>query len=150
MTMIDHNDYWLLKEADWLTWMRSKVQLVLSLLVPNSKPAILNMDSFISSSQIYSKPVLFFISCQTVYLVQSEPKFTNQVTEATFVVGPGAVKINRAIQSLLEHCPPTTGCCLVTEHIKGTWTIRVDCINTADSLTGFVQLSTVLNCWRKM
>ena len=35
--------------------------------------------------------------------------------------------------------PPPTGCCLVTEHIKGAWTIRVDCINTADSLTRFAQ-----------
>ena len=61
-----------------------------------------------------------------------------------FVVIPGAVKITRAIHSLLRDCPPPIGSSLVTKYIKGTWTSWVDCVNTADPWTGFVQLSTVL------
>ena len=95
-------------------------------------------------SQIYSKHVVCLVSCQAVYYVQSEPKFTDKVTEAIFVVIPGAVKITRAIHSLLRDCPPPIGSSLVTKYIKGTWTSWVDCINTADLWTGFVQLSTVL------
>ena len=132
------------------TWVGSKAQLVLSPLARHCKHVVLGVSSFACSVlQIYSKPVFCF--CQTVYLVQSQPKLIIQVTEATFVVGPAAVKINGAIQSLLEHWPPPTGCFLVTEHIKGAWTIRVDCVNTADSMTGFVQLSTVLkHCWENI
>ena len=77
-------------------------------------------------------------------LVQSKPKLAIQVTKPPLVVSPAAVEINRAVQSLLEHCPPPSGCCLVTEHIKGTLTIRVDCINIADSFASFVTLSAVL------
>ena len=61
-----------------------------------------------------------------------------------FVVIPGAVKIIRAIHSLLRDCPPPIGSSLVTKYIKGTWTSWVDYVNTADPWTGFVQLSTVL------
>ena len=61
-----------------------------------------------------------------------------------FVVIPGAVKIIRAIHSLLRDCPPPIGSSLVTKCIKGTWTSWIDCVNTADPWTGFVQLSTVL------
>ena len=60
-----------------------------------------------------------------------------------FVVILGAVKINRAIHSLLDHCLSPTGCSLVTIHIKGAWIIWVDQVNTADPSTGFVQLSNV-------
>ena len=61
-----------------------------------------------------------------------------------FVVIPGAVKIIRAIHSLLRDCPPLIGSSLVTKYVKGTWTSWVDWVNTADPWTGFVQLSTVL------
>ena len=77
-------------------------------------------------------------------VVQSEPKFAIQISEASIVVIPTAVEINRAIQSLLEHCPPPTGCCLVTEHIKGSSIIGVDGVNTACTFTGLVDSSTVL------
>ena len=84
-------------------------------------------------------------------LIQPQPKLAIQVTKAKLVIVPAAVEINRAVQSLLEHCPPPSGCCLVTEHIKGTLTIRVDCINTADSFASFVKLSAVLfSCSEKI
>ena len=131
------------------TWVCPKAQLVLSPLAGNCKHVVLGVSSFTCRVfQIYSKSVLYFR--QAVYLVQPQPKLAIQVTKAILVVGPAAVEINGAIQSLLEHCPPPTGCCLVTEHIKGAWAIRVDRINTADSLTGFELLSTVLTYWEKV
>ena len=97
---------------------------------------------------MYTELVLYSC-CKTVYLVQSQPKFNMQITKAIFVIGSAAIEVTRAIQSLLKHCPPPTGCRLVTEDTKGTVTIRVNCINTATCFTRFVQLSTVLlNCWK--
>ena len=53
------------------------------------------------------KPATLF--CQAINLVESEPKLPIQISKATFVVLPAAIEINRAVQSLLEHCPPPTG-----------------------------------------
>ena len=129
-----------------LTSLIANVQLILSQFVPNPKPAILNVNGFVSFyCQMYSKHVVCFVSCQAVYYVQSEPNFTYKVTEAIFVVILGAVKINRAIHSPLKDCPPPTGSSLVITYIKGDWTSWVDCVNTADLWTGFVQFSTVLD-----
>ena len=101
------------------TWLSSKAQLVLSPLARNCKHVVLGVSSFTCRVfQIYSKSVLCVR--QAVYLVQSQPELAIQVTKAILVVGPAAVEINGAIQSLLEHCPSPTGCCLVTEHIKDT------------------------------
>ena len=85
---------------------------------------------------------------QVVYLVQSNSKFTDQVTETMFGVIPCAVKIDRAIHSLLDHCLSPTGCSLVIIYIKGAWTVWVDCVNIVDPSTRFVQLSAVLSYWR--
>ena len=84
-------------------------------------------------------------------LVQSEPKFTVQISKASFVVVPAAVEINRAVQSLLEHYPAPTGCCLITNHVKGAGIVRIDGINTADSFSIVVELSTAFlqNCSKK-
>ena len=80
---------------------------------------------------------------------QSKPIFTNEeLTEAIFVVNPAAVEINEAIQPLLDHCPSSTSPCLVVIYIKGRFFIRIDCVNTADSLTAFEKLSKVLGCWK--
>ena len=59
-------------------------------------------------------------------------------------------KINRAVQSLLEHCPAPTVCCLVTIHFKGSSLVRVDGVNAAVSKTSFVQLSAVSVYWKTM
>ena len=53
-------------------------------------------------------------------------QFTTQITETNFVIAPCKEKLNRTVQSLLEHCPPPTGCCLVTKHIKGRQIVRFD------------------------
>ena len=77
-------------------------------------------------------------------LVQSQPKFTIQVTKATFVVVPVAVEINRAVQSLLEHSPSSTVRCLVTKYIKGRQLIRFNGVNTISWFTrGFVDFCAV-------
>ena len=66
-----------------------------------------------------------------------------------FVVIPGAPEIIEAIQPLLDHCPSSASCCLGAIYIKGSFVIRVDCIDTANSLTAFEKLSTVPGCWKK-
>jgi len=68
-----------------------------------------------------------------VDFVQSEPKFTIQITETSLVIAPVKEKINRTVQSLLEHCPTPTGCCLV----------RFDGVHTVFSSARFVDISTV-------
>ena len=89
------------------------------------------------------------VSRQAVDLFQSKPIFTNEeITEAIFVVNPVAVEINEAIQPLLDHCPSSTSPCLVAIYIKGRFVIKIDCVKTADSLTAFEKLSTVLGCWK--
>ena len=136
-----------------LTCRISKVQLVFRFLVSNFKPRIFSVQSVSRNQKLlivypknYSKPVFCLILSQAADLLQSKPIFTNEeITEAMFVVIPGAVKINGAIQSLLDHCPSSTSCRLVAIYIKGSFVIRVDCINTADSLIRVVKLSTVLS-----
>ena len=123
----------------------------MNFLTLNTKPFVLSVNSF---ARIYSQIHAEFIFClvlrQALDLVQSEPKFTNEkITESLFKIFPGAVEINNAIHSLLDHCPSSTSCRLITIHIKGTWTIRVDCINTTDGSAVFVKLSAVLICWEK-
>ena len=133
-----------------LTRVRSNTQLVFAFLTGDAKEAVLGVSCFsVRVCKIRSKPASLF--CQAVILVKSEPEFTIQVSEASFVVIPAAVEINRAAQSLLEHCPSPTGCSLITVHIKGTGIVGVDRVNTVGSLTSFVELSTVLvNCKHKM
>ena len=53
--------------------------------------------------------LVLYCCCKTVYLVQSQPKLTIQITKAILVIGPAAIEVNRAIQSPLKHCPPPTG-----------------------------------------
>ena len=140
-----------INSIDKLTWVNSKTELVLCFLTGDGKVIVRGIRCLsFGVFQIDTKPKLRTVS-QAVYLVQSQPKFSIQITKPYLVVGPAKEEINRTVLSLLELCPPPTGCLLVTEHIKGTWAIRIDCINTADSLTGFVQLSTVLvNCEKKL
>ena len=124
----------------------------MNFLTLNTKPFVLSVNS---SARIYSQIHAEFIFClvlrQALDLVQSEPKSTNEkITESLFKIFPGAVEINNAIHSLLDHCPSSTSCRLIAIHIKGTWTIRVDCINTTDGLAAFVKLSTVLSWIREI
>ena len=124
----------------------SKTQFVFASLTSDTKEVVLSVSCFsIYVFKVNSKPASFF--CQAINLVQSEPKFTVQISKSSFVVIPTAVKINRAIQSLLKHCPPPTGCFLVTKHVKGTGIVRIDCINATYSLSSFVDFSTVLVNW---
>ena len=102
-------------------------------------------------SQIHAKFVFCLVLRQALDLVQSQPKFANEeITKSLFVLLPGAVEINSAIHPFLDHCPSSTSCSLVTIDIKGTWTIRVDCINTTDGLAALVKLSTVLSWIREI
>ena len=100
---------------------------------------VVSLVTAISTRRLFSR--------QAADLFQSKPIFANEeITEAMFVVIPGVVEINKAIQPLLYHCPSSTSCCLLAIYIKGSFVIRIDCINTADSLTAFENLGTVPGC----
>ena len=102
-----------------ITWKITEDQPVIVFLTCNTKQVILSISSFpFKVFQVHTQHAVIILS-QAVNLVQSKPKFTIQVTKATFVVGPFKVEINRAVQSLLEHSPSSTVRCLVTEYIKG-------------------------------
>ena len=129
-----------------LTRICSKTQLVFASLTCNTKNVVFSVSCFSSCVfKIHSKLASFL--CQVMNLVHSEPKLTVQISKASFVVVPAAVEINRAVQSLLEHCPPPTGCRLVTVHVEGTSVVGVDCIDTIVPFTSFEEFTTVLiNC----
>ena len=80
-----------------------------------------------------------------MYFVQSKPKLPIQATKASFVVSPVEIEINRAIQSFLEHSPPPTSCCLVTENIEGTRTVRVDRVDATALFAWIILISTVFS-----
>ena len=131
------------------TWICSQTQLVFTSLTCNTKEVVFSVSCFSSRLfKIHMKPASFF--CQSMNLVQSEPKLTIQISKASFVVIPASVEINRAIQSLLEHCPPPTVCRLVTIHIEGTCIVGVDGVDTAFPFTSFVEFSTVLVNFKDM
>ena len=76
--------------------------------------------------------------------MQTHTNLAREDTEAMFVVVPVAVEINRAVQSFLEHCPPSTGCCLVTVYFKGRQIIRFNGVHTVIWFTrGFVDFCAV-------
>ena len=121
----------------------SQTQLVFTSLACNTKKVVFSISCFSRRLfKIHMKPASLF--CQAMNLVQSEPKLTIQISKASCVVFPAAIEINRAVQSLLEHCPPPTVCRLVTIHIEGTGVVGVDGINTAFLFTSFVEFGTVL------
>ena len=131
-----------------LTRVCSKSQFVFVFPITNAKQVVLGVSCLIVEVfEFHSKPALFF--CQAVNVIKSKPIFTSQISKASFVVVPAAVEINRAVQSLLEHCPPPSGCCLVTIHIKDTAIVRIDRVNTTDSMASFVEFSTVLVNWKR-
>ena len=126
---------------------RYRLYLTVSVPIPNQRYSGWTVLSVFTPRSTRS---LFFclISGQAVYLVQSNSKFTDQVTETMFGVIPGAVKIDWAIHSLLDHCLSPTGFSLATIFMKGAWTVWVDCVNIVDPSTRFVQLNAVLSYWR--
>ena len=77
-----------LKKRDWFIWNIAKVQSVCSILVPNLKPCIHNVDRFvISYSQFDSRPVFFFIFRR----IQAK---LPEISETRFAITPGAIEIN--------------------------------------------------------
>ena len=115
-----------------ITWVFSKTELVLS---PLTGKYVGKYKRSVSLEGCKILTELVFHCCQTVNPVQSQPKFSVQVTKPILAIGQATVEINRAIQSLLKHRPPPsppnrTSCCLVKKDVKSNWTIRVDCINT--------------------
>ena len=93
--------------------------------------------------QVHAKLVTAAYS-QAMNLVQSEPKLAVQITKASFVVVPIAVKIHRAILPLLENCPTSTSSFLITVHFKFAQTIRIDFVHSIDLYTELVNFGTVL------
>ena len=111
----------------------SQTQLVFASLTCNTEKVVFSVSGFSSRVfKIYMKPATFF--CQAMNLVQSEPKLTIQISKASFVVIPATVELNRAVQSLLEHCPLSTPHRLFFGHNKrrrhlcyGGWLYRHRC-----------------------
>ena len=93
--------------------------------------------------QVHAKLVPASYS-QTMNLVQSQPKLAVQITKASFVVIPRAVKIHRAVLPLLEHCPTSASSFLITVHFKFAQTIRIDFVHSIDLYTELVNFGTVL------
>ena len=127
----------------------SQTPLVFTSLACNTKKVVFSVSCFSSRLfKIHMEPASFF--CQAMNLVQSEPKLTIKISKASIVVFPAAVENHRAVQSLLEHCPPPTVCCLVTIHIEGTGVVGVDGIDTAFLFTSFVEFGTILVNFKDM
>ena len=80
---------------------------------------------------------------QTLDFVQPEPKFAVQVPKAIFVISPAAVKIDRAVQSLLDHSPPPSGRVHIAVHVKWALIIWGDSVHTALALPAFFQVCAV-------
>ena len=131
-----------------LTSVLSKTsQLVLALFITHTEGVVLSVRCLVV--EVFQiNPKLAAPFCQAMNLVQPEPKFTIQISKASFVVVPAAIEIYRAVQSLLEHSPSATGCFLVTVHIKGSSIIRVDSVDTTGSQPGFIDLSTIAVDWK--
>lgn len=47
------------------------------------------------------------VACQMMQNLVADPKFTIRITEASGILLPRAIKINRSILTLLHHCPGT-------------------------------------------
>ena len=126
-----------------LTVITSKAHFVQSSLTCHAKGIIFSVSSnSFRVFELHSKSAFCF--CQSIHLIESEPKLAIQATKSALVVIPSSLKINWTVQSFLDHGPTSTSGFLITENIKGAWTIRVNCVNSAVSLARFVQLSTVL------
>lgn len=126
--------------------MYSKTQSVFTSFAGSTKEVVLGI-CFLSLIifRVHVKSASFF--CQSTCLFESGRA---KISIASFVVVPSAVEIDRAVQSLLKHCPPSTACFLDLKYIECTGIVRIDCINTADSLSSFVEYSTVQSCRLKM
>ena len=126
-----------------LTVIISKAHFVQSSLTCHGKEIIFSVSSIsFRVFKLHSKSAFCF--CQAIHLIESEPKLTIQATKSALVVIPSSLKINWTVQSFLDHGPTSTSGFLITENIKGAWTIRVNCVNSAGSLARFVQFSAVL------
>ena len=146
-----HVDYMCSINATWKSTnhkpvyiQRLSLYLLLSLAAPKKLySAYVFFPSL--SFRVHVKSASFF--CQSTCLVESGRA---KISIASFVVVPSAVEIDRAVQYLLKHCPPSTACFLDLKYIECTGIVRIDCINTADSLSSFVECSTVQSCRLKM
>ena len=120
-------------------------QTILFLVTPRSTQS-LSCDLFLVRGRIFFNPsqAMLASSIKINYYYYNE-----EITEAMFVVIPGAAETIEAIQPLLDHCPSSKSCCLVAICIKGSFVIKVDCIDTANYLTAFEKLITVPGCWKK-
>ena len=134
-----HVDYMCSINVTWKkhksqTSIYSKTQSVFTSFAGSTKEVVLGI-CFLSLIifRVHVKSASFF--CQSTCLVESGRA---KISIASFVVVPSAVEIDRAVQSLLKHCPPSTACFLDLKYIECTGIVRIDCINTADSLSSFV------------
>ena len=126
------------------TWITAQTQFVFHSLARHSEWAVLcKCCTTLKIFQVHAKLVTTAYS-QAINLVQSKPKLGVQITKASFVVIPRAVKIHRAILPLLKHCPTSTSGFLITVHFKFAQTIRIDFVHSTYLGTGLVKVGAVL------
>ena len=131
---IIYENYNLLGNSRLAYMSTADAQHVTGCLILNTKPFILPMNSFgCIYSQIHKRSLLSVLFCVRRWISLGQNLRTRKSPNPFFIVIPGVVEINNVTQSLLDHCSSSTSCCLVAIYIKGSFVIRVDCINTADS-----------------
>ena len=133
------------------TWVTAEDQFVFVILTHNTEHVVLGIFSVPPKIfQVHSQCVIT-ICGQAVNLIITKPKLSIQVTKSMFVITPIKEEINGSVESLLEDCPPPTGCWLVTKHVKSRQVVRFDFVDTVCSFTRFVDFIAVLlvSCSKK-
>ena len=82
-------------------------------------------------------PILFFPESK------SKPVLASDVSQTFLVLTPPAEEVDRAIRSLLEDCPTSSGCYLITEHLKRTPFVWVYLVYSIISVPTFKDIGTV-------
>ena len=132
----------------WLrifTWIRTNTQTKSIMFASNMKGTVFGI-SLISFEifQVDSK----FISptgCNAMKLFQSKPELAKQTTKSFLVIFPFTVEVKESIIAMLKHGPSFSS--HITHYSEAAFTIRIDLVNVAVSLSWLVVVQTTL-CWK--
>ena len=98
--------------------------------------------------QIHAQLVCL-LPCQPVDPIQSQPVLTNRVAETVFVVAPARVEGNGCVDAFPEDGTSAPARRLVAENVERSRAVRVDRVNAASCIAGFVVLGAVSENYRK-
>ena len=76
-------------------------------------------SGFVFKFKIYSQFPLASLG-ETVYVFQSVPELSIEMSKSFLIVTPWSVKVHRTIYPPLYHCPSSICCFSITENISGT------------------------------